>query len=93
MEITEIKAHALIKERLQKNKKIIRVAAYCRVSTDNEDQMNSLFLRLYNKYKKIYGVEELNNNLYKYAEFGNINQLTMLLCKNGFSKKTVITQA
>ena len=41
MEITEIKAHALIKEGLQKNKKIIRVAAYCRVSTDTEDQMNS----------------------------------------------------
>ena len=49
-----------------------------------------MFLRLYNKYKKIYGVEELNNNLYKYVEFGNINQLTILLCKNGLPPRILV---
>ncbi|WP_221772153.1 recombinase family protein [Listeria booriae] len=41
MSVEIIKASKTVLDRMRKGNKLIRVAAYCRVSTDSEDQLNS----------------------------------------------------
>lgn len=50
--------------------------------------ISNYFLRFSNEYKRIYGDDSLNNNnWYEYVEYGTMNQITIQLQRNGFSRE------
>lgn len=50
--------------------------------------LSNYFLKFSNEYKKVYGVEQFDNDWYEYIEYGTTKQETILLQRLGFTRES-----
>lgn len=51
-------------------------------------RISNYFLRFSSVYKKVHGVDIIPNDWYEYVEYGTMNQMTIFLQRNGFTRET-----
>lgn len=51
-------------------------------------RISNYFLRFSAEYKRYHGITSIPNDWYEFVEYGTINQLTIMLQRNGFTRET-----
>lgn len=51
-------------------------------------RISNYFLRFSAEYKRYHGITAIPNDWYEFVEYGTINQLTIMLQRNGFTRET-----